>query len=223
MITTRMGEIGSLRIDRPTRANAYDRATLDAIAAAIDALAASRVVVVESAGDGAFCAGADRDELKAATAESALSLRSDVVFDALARAPFVTIAAVQGPAVGGGFELALSCDLRVAGPNARFWLPETSLGLIPAAGGCRRLSAMIGPARAKSVILGGRQIDAATALAWGLVDRIVDDPREEAARWAADVAKRDPVAQRLARAIVDGEGPAWLGRVSEAWLYSRRG
>jgi enoyl-CoA hydratase len=223
MITTRGGEVGAIRIERPTRANAYDRATLDGVATAIAELATSRVVVVESAGDGAFCAGADRDEMAAATPESALNLRADVVFDALARAPFVTIAAVHGPAVGGGFELALACDLRVAGPNARFWLPETSLGLIPAAGGCRRLTAMIGPARAKSIILGGRQIDAGTALAWGLVDRIVDDPREEAARWAIEVAKRDPVAQRLARAIVDGEGAGWLGRVSEAWLYSRRG
>ena len=82
--------------------------------------------MVESAGDGAFCAGADRDEMRDVDPLSALDLRSDGVFDALARAPFVSIAAVHGPAVGGGFELALACDLRVAGPKARFWLPPST-------------------------------------------------------------------------------------------------
>jgi enoyl-CoA hydratase len=222
MINTTTGEVGSIQLDRPARANAYDRETLFRLLAALAELASSRVVVVESTGDGAFSAGADRDEMKDADPLSALDLRSDAVFDAIARAPFVTVAAVHGPAVGGGFELALACDLRLASPRARFWLPETSLGLIPAAGGCRRLTAMVGASRAKAIILGGREIDAETALAWGIVDRIVEDPRAEARSWAAQIARRDPVAQRLARAVIDAEGEGWLGRVSEAWLYARR-
>jgi enoyl-CoA hydratase/carnithine racemase len=222
MVTVIPGEIGVLRLDRPQRANAYDPEMIAALEAGATALAASRVVIVETSGDGAFCAGADRDALASATAISALDLAADRAFQALATAPFVTIAAVHGAAVGGGFELALACDLRIAAPSARFWLPETSLGLVPAAGGCRRLAAMVGTARARSVILGGRALDAATAEAWGIVDEVHPDPRAHARLRATALSARDPLAQRLARAIIDEEGASWLGRVSEGWLYQRR-
>jgi enoyl-CoA hydratase/carnithine racemase len=155
----------------------------------------------------------------------ALELRSQRVFTRLARLPAVTIAAVQGPAVAGGFELALACDLRVVGPRARFWLPETALGILPSAGGTTRLVRLVGPSRAKAVILGGQQLDADTALAWGLANRLADDPRAEARAWAAEIAKRDQAALSLAKGLLDApESAAGLAgeRAAEAILYARR-
>lgn len=219
------GTVAVVEIRRPKRANAYDRETLDALDAAVHALSASaRVVIVQAQGDGAFCGGADLDELAVARPEDALDLRAQRVFTALARAPFVSIAAIHGPAVAGGLELALACDLRVAGPAATFSLPEPERGLIPAAGGTTRLTRIVGPGRARQLILGGDQIDATTALHWGLVGRVDDDARAEARAWAERVARRDPVALRLAKAVIDHEDEASLAleRVSEAFLYTRR-
>lgn len=220
------GSITTLTLDRSRRANAYDGPTLDALGAAIAAVD-TPVVVIQAAGEGAFCAGADRDALAAASPLDALDLKAQRVFDALARAPWISVAAVHGAAVGGGFELALACDLRVAGPGARFWLPETGIGLVPAAGGCTRLPRLVGRARAKSVILGGRRLSAEDALDWGLVDRIVAEPRSGAAAWAAEVAQRDPLALRLAKQILDGEQPAEASlreeRLAETILYGQRG
>jgi len=222
------GDVGLLVLDRPERANAYDAEMLEAFEAGLDALLEDpqvRVLVIQSTGEGAFCGGADLARLVEATPLDALDLRSQRVFDRLARAPKVSIAAVQGPAVAGGFELALACDLRVAGPMARFSLPETSLGLIPSAGGTTRLARVVGPARAKSVILGGRDLDAETALSWGLVDRVVDDPRAEAEHLARRVTRRNPLAQRLAKAILDLDDPSaslQAERLAEAVLYGER-
>ncbi|MCB9763425.1 MAG: enoyl-CoA hydratase/isomerase family protein [Alphaproteobacteria bacterium] len=215
------GPLTVLLLDRPRKAHAYDRATLDALGDAIARLA-TPVVVVGSTGGGAFCGGADLDEMAHADPLSALDLRSQAVFDALARTPRVTIAAVQGAAVAGGCELALACDLRVAGPKARFSLPETGLGIVPSAGGCTRLPRLIGAPRAKEVILGGRVVDADTALAWGLVNRLADDPLAEARAWALDIARRDPLASRLAKAAIDGVDGLGVERLSEALLYGRR-
>lgn len=219
------GLVATIELQRPARANAYDRATLLALDQAIAALSGqARVVVVQSAGQGAFCGGADLSELQGADPLDALDLLSQQVFHGLARAPFVSVAAVHGPAVAGGFELALACDLRVAGPRARFSLPETSLGILPSAGGTTRLTAAVGSSRAKGVILGGLEISAQQALDWGLVHRLAEAPRAEALAWAQEVAQRDPVALRLARAIIDRglDESLHLERVSEALLYSLR-
>lgn len=221
-----VGRIGRLVLDRPERAHAYDRPLLDELLAAARSLAETcAVLVVSSTGDRAFCAGADLDAMKDASPLDALELRSQRVFTALARLPVVTVAAIQGAAVAGGFELALACDLRVAGPRARFWLPETKLGILPSAGGTTRLSRLVGPSRAKEVILGGRELDAAAAHAWGLVHRLADDPRAEALAWAAQIAERDPVALALAKEHIDAnesDGALARERVVEAVLYSRR-
>lgn len=219
------GAVGQLTLDRPERAHAYDPAHLDALAAALDALAGARVVVVTSTGEGAFCGGADLDAMRGAGWADALDLRSQAVFTRLARLDAVTIAAVQGPAVAGGFELALACDLRVAGPRARFALPETALGLLPSAGGTTRLARLVGVSRAKEVVLGGRTVDAETALAWGLVHRLADDPRAEARAWARELIRRDPEAQARAKRLLDaGDSEvALLGeRVAEAVMYAGR-
>lgn len=225
VIATRQGPIGLLALDRPEKAHAYDRAHLDALLRAIRELAACTVIVVQSTGDRAFCAGADLDAMKDAAPLDALDLFSQRVFSALARVPAVTIAAIQGPAVAGGFELALACDLRIAGPRASFALPETRLGILPSAGGTTRLARLIGVSRAKAVILGGDTIDAVTALAWGVVHRLDDDPRGAALHWARTVAARDPAALALAKETLDAEeSRASLGRerTAEAILYSRK-
>ena len=220
-------EVGVICLDRPLRANAYDREHLDALERAVEGMvqAGARAVVLESAGEGAFCGGADLAELAAATPLDALDLRSQRVFDRLARAPFVSVAAVHGAAVAGGCELALACDLRVVGPAARFSLPETSMGLIPSAGGTTRLTALLGPAIARQVILAGRELDAALALAWGLAVEQAQDPRRRARELATSIARRDPVALRLAKGIIAGDGGITsldAERVAEALLYARR-
>ncbi len=224
--TDSQGVVGLLWLDRPDRAHAYDRAHLDALLVAAESLAAThRVLVVASTGDRAFCGGADLDAMKEASPLDALELRSQRVFTAIARLPVVTIAAIQGAAVAGGFELALACDLRVAGPAARFSLPETRLGILPSAGGTTRLTRLAGPSRAKEVILAGRVLDAEAALAWGIVHRIAADPRAEALAWAREVAERDPVAVAMAKALIDADesdGALARERQAEAVLYARR-
>lgn len=225
VIATREGPIGILTLDRPERAHAYDRALLDELLAGVAALADCAVIVVQSTGEQAFCGGADLDAMAAATPLTALDLYSQKVFTTLARLPAVTIAAVQGPAIAGGFELALACDLRVAGARASFAFPETRLGLLPSAGGTTRLTRLVGPGRAKAVILAGERLDATTALAWGVVNRVADDPRSEARAWAISIATHDSTALSLAKSVIDAEeSTASLARErsAEAILYARR-
>ena len=218
--------IGLLTLDRPQKAHAYNRSLLEALRAGLEQLERTvSVVVVSSTGARAFCGGADLSELGAADPLDALDLFSQRVFNTIAASPIISIAAVQGAAVAGGCELALACDLRVVGPAARFSLPETGIGLIPSAGGCTRLTRLVGPGRAKEVILAGAVVDAPTALSWGLAGRLVDDPRAEALALAATLAQRDPLALRLAKQVIDqGEDPRSLAaeRLAEALLYTRK-
>jgi enoyl-CoA hydratase/carnithine racemase len=120
--------------------------------------------------------------------------------------PRATIAAVNGYALGGGLELALACDFRVCGDDARFGLPEVLLGVIPGGGGTQRLPRLIGSSRAKELIFTGRQVRADEALSIGLVNRAVapDDVLQAALTWAAELAAGPVVAHRLAKAAVDG-------------------
>ncbi|MCK6522501.1 enoyl-CoA hydratase/isomerase family protein [Myxococcota bacterium] len=227
MLQTQVDErTTTLLLDRPERAHAYDQALLRALDAALDEVR-TPTLVLGSTGEGAFCAGADLKDLPLGDPLRALDLLSQRVFERLARAPFITIAAVQGPAVGGGFELALACDLRVVGPRARMWLPETGLGLVPAAGGCTRLPRLVGLSRAKEVILGGRVVDANAALSWGLAARQHEQPLTEALAWAHELSRRDPTAQRLAKCVLDETWPTsaslTMERVTEALLYTRKG
>src|SRR5690606_30505433 len=118
--------------------------------------------------------------------------------------PRATIAAVNGFALGGGCELALACDLRVASPSARFGQPEILLGIIPGGGGTQRLARLVGPARAKDLILTGRQVDAEEAHRIGLVDRIAEgDAYEAALAWARELAAGPVLAQGLAKRAID--------------------
>lgn len=224
MITVeRDGAVGVLRLARPERANAYDAVHLDAIERGIVALSNCPVVVVCAVGR-AFCGGADLAELgerrQGGDWQAALGLRSQAVFTALARAPFVSIASVQGPAVAGGFELALACDLRVVGPAARFSLPEPALGIVPSAGGLTRLARLCGVSVAKGVILGGGALDAEQALRLGLAHRAGDDA--DAFSWARELALRPRAAQLRAKERLDAaesDLSLLLERAAQAGLY----
>jgi enoyl-CoA hydratase len=218
---------GVLSIDRQDRANAYDRAHLDALEEGFAGLSAQvHVVVIRAEGRGAFCAGADLHELKAATPEDARTLRSQAVFSAIAASPAITIAAVGGPAVAGGCELALACDLRLVGPAATFKLPETSLGIIPAAGGCTRLARLVGSSVAKQLILGGRTLSAQDALQLGLALQLSEDVDQAAYALALQLAQRSPDALRMAKNIIDRASETEsleAERIAQAELYALRG
>lgn len=184
-----------------------------------------RGAVITGAG-AVFCAGADLAEIATRTAEDALSLLSRDVFDMLSAAPWPTIAAVNGPAVGGGFELALACDLRVCAEGAFFQLPEPGFGLIAAAGGIRRLAAELGAARAKELVLFARKLDAATALSWGLAARVTERTVEAAIELVETAGRLDPLAVRAAKLLIDDRFETRRGQgaeaLAQALLYTRR-
>jgi enoyl-CoA hydratase/carnithine racemase len=178
-------------------------AGLTTVAAAADV----RAVVVSGSGDRAFCAGSDIHEfegLRGRAAEGKLLLEK-LVYRQLAELPMPTIAAIEGDALGGGLELALCCDLRVASERARLGMPEVRLGVIPGSGGTQRLPRLVGPGWAKDLILTGRLLDAQEALRIGLVNRVVPagEARGAADAIAGEIAARGPVAVREAKRLVD--------------------
>jgi len=184
-----------------------------------------RAMVLTGTGNRSFCSGADLGELRTRTYRHGLDLDSRRVFEALAHVPWPTVAAVNGAAVGGGVELTLACDLRIAAPHARFSLPETALLIIPAAGGTQRLPRLVGPARAKEMILFGRELDADTALVWGLVSDIVADPLSRAIDLAQAAERRDILANQLAKTAIDMitsvDGLRYEG-IAQALLYDHQ-
>lgn len=208
--------VATVRLDRPPL-NALSRALLVELAAAAHELAADTDLkaVVVAGGDRAFAAGADIAEFErpGGPAEVADALR--VAFDALAAVPRPVIAAIRGFALGGGLELALTCDLRVAGDTSRLGQPEILLGVIPGAGGTQRLPRLVGPARAKEMVWSGRHLRADEALAIGLIDRLVPDAEVEASAlaWARHLGSGAVVAMGLAKAAIDGglDGPLGTG------------
>ena len=153
---------------------------------------AVRAILLRGDGPKAFCAGFDVNEITASlgSAERTLAqFQADaVLFDRLAHCAKPTLAVVEGVALGGGLELAVCCDFIIAGERARFGLPEIKLGAIPAAGGTLRVTRLIGPVRARQLILLGDPVDAATALNWGLIARVV--PQDALAQESATFAHR---------------------------------
>jgi enoyl-CoA hydratase/carnithine racemase len=189
--------------------NALDVATQDRIkelAEEAGGRADVRAVILYG-GEKVFAAGADIKEMRAMD-HAAMVLRARALqesFTAVARIPKPVVAAVTGYALGGGCELALCADYRIAADNAKLGQPEILLGLIPGAGGTQRLSRLIGPSRAKDLIFTGRQVKADEALALGLVDRVVPagEVYEAAHAWAARLARGPAIALRAAKESVD--------------------
>jgi enoyl-CoA hydratase/carnithine racemase len=225
----RRGNVGVLVLDRADRRNALSRETLFALGRLGRELVDDpgvRAIVVTGAGDKAFCAGAD---LKERQGMSDNDVRVQVglyrtELGVLDRSPKPVVAALNGVAFGGGLELALICDMRVAAPHAELGLPETTLGIIPGAGGTQRLPRVVGEARAKEMILLGRRLSAAEALAWGLVNRVSPENTsvlDDTIQWIDAIANGAPIAQSAALRAIDAsyEVPLELGLELERVYY----
>lgn len=209
----RDGAVAAVTVDRPDALNALDTATKELLLAAVRELSADdsvRAVVLTGAGDKAFVAGADIAEMKDMTPERARrsAALGQAVMSAIEAAPQPWVAAVNGYALGGGCELALACDLRVAADNAKFGQPEIGLGITPGFGGTQRLARTVGTGWAKYLVLTGRHVRADEALRIGLVQLVV--PRDELAAQARaladELASRSPLAMRYCKAAVRAAG-----------------
>ena len=197
-------------LERPEAKNALGQQLLREIQEALAVVAddfSIRVVILHSLVLGVFCAGADLKERAGMTqVEAAVFVKKlRTTFTALERLPMPTIAAIEGAALGGGLELALACDLRVVGGSAKLGFPETSLAIIPGAGGTQRLPRLIGRARAKELIFTARKFDAAEALRCGIADRITDAGKAlpSALELAREILPNGPIALRAAKEAID--------------------
>jgi enoyl-CoA hydratase len=200
------GGVAVIRLDRP-KMNALSQELLAQLRATIDGLAADLPgAVVVWGGERIFAAGADIAEFGGPDEAAVIAEAFHGTLDALAALPRATVAAVAGYALGGGCELALACDLRVAADTAKFGQPEILLGIIPGGGGTQRLARLVGPARAKDLIFTGRQVAADEALRIGLADRVVPAAQlfEAAMELAGTLAAGAVAAQALAKRAVDG-------------------
>jgi len=204
------GRVAVLTVNRPEVRNALDGPTVGELHRALGEVrtARSTVLIVTGAGEKAFVSGADIRGLRDRRRDDALASMNSRLMTEVESHDAVVIAAVNGVALGGGCELALACDLRVAAEHAVFGLPEPSLGILPGAGGTQRLPRIVGLGRAKEMILGGARWDARKALEAGLVSEVV--PRSElmtAARAMADhVLALGPLAVRLSKMALNASG-----------------
>lgn len=204
---TTLPGVALVTLDRPTALNALSFDLLDELADALEKLDADptcRAIVLTGAGQRAFAAGADILELAPQTSASLREGRRFEAWNRLAAIGLPTIAAVRGVALGGGCELAMTCDMIVAAEDATFGQPEIRLGVMPGAGGTQRLTRAIGKARAMAMILTGDTIGAAQAHALGLVSQIVPSGAtvDAALELAARIAAQPPLAVRAAKAAV---------------------
>jgi methylglutaconyl-CoA hydratase len=205
------GPVEVWTIDRPDRMNSLSRETLLELGRLTrEALANEnvRAIILTGQGDRVFCAGADLKERQKMT-ENDIRVQVELYRSELGpldRSPKPVIAAINGVALGGGLELALVCDLRVAAAHATLALPETSLGIIPGAGGTQRLPRVVGEARAKEMILLGRRLTADEAHEWGLVNRVVPKGSnlvDDVIAWIEPIADGAPLAQAAALEAID--------------------
>jgi len=198
--------VAVVTLDNP-KVNALSSALLGQLKAVADALHADPPgAVVITGGDRVFAAGADISEFGGPHEAAVIGGHFVATLDAIAAIPRMVIAAVSGVALGGGCEIALACDLRIASERARFGQPEILLGIIPGGGGTQRLARLVGVSRAKDIILTGRQVDAAEALRIGLVDELVapEALHDRAIERAAELARGAVAAQALAKKAIDG-------------------
>ncbi|MBB1472417.1 enoyl-CoA hydratase/isomerase family protein [Luteimonas sp. MC1782] len=207
LLTSDHGAVRMVSVNRPEKLNALNRATMEALHGAFDSAAADpgvRAVVLTGSGAKAFVAGADIAEMAALSAVEAreFSLVGQRLMRRIERMPKPVVAMVNGFALGGGLELAMCCHLRIAADTAKLGLPEVTLGLLPGFGGTQRLLRLSGRAAALELTLGGAPVDAARALALGLVNRVVPAAELEAEtmQFATRLATGAPLAMR---AILD--------------------
>ncbi|KAJ1280246.1 hypothetical protein BS78_04G216300 [Paspalum vaginatum] len=202
--------IVELRLERPEAKNAIGKEMLQGLRSAIeevDADAAATVVLVASSVPKVFCAGADLKERRLMgpneVRDFVNSLRS--TFSSFEALSIPTIAVVEGVAFGGGLELALSCDLRICGEDAKFSLPETGLAIIPGAGGTQRLPRIVGGSRAKELIFTGRRFDAVEAVTMGVVNYCVPagEAYQKALELAREINQKGPLAIKMAKKAIN--------------------
>lgn len=222
--------IATLTIDRPQVKNALDLQTVNEVRAALQALAQDSgvgVLIVTGAGETAFVSGADINDIRTRGRDEGLAAINSSLFSEIERFPRPTIAAVNGFALGGGCELALACDLRIASETAKFGQPELGLGIIPGAGATQRLPRIVGMGRAKHLILTGEIIDAKQALDIGLVTMITPPGQLQirAREVAKKVLRQGPLAARLAKlalnaaARVDLDSGLLIETLAQALCY----
>jgi len=209
--TTRHGDVCLVRLQREAKLNALSAELAAELIGAITShdVATSRVVVLAGSPK-AFSAGADLTEFTDPSPEETMRYYRDQgrIWELLPAIPQPSIAAITGWAIGGGLELALSADLRIADETARFGLPEVSLGILPSAGGMSRVVRLLGVARAKELILLGERFDAARALELGIVNKVVPAGEAEAAAldWAQRMAEQPQTALQVTRDLIDRSG-----------------
>ena len=203
------GLVGIITIDRPKALNALNTQVLENLGKTLDLVDtdAVRALIITGSGDKSFVAGADISEMSTATKEEGfiLAKRGNDVFRKLETFPLPVIAAINGFALGGGCELAMSCDIRICSENAMFGQPEVGLGITPGFGGTQRLARLVSPGMAKQLIYTGRNIKATEALRIGLVNAI--HPLEElmpaAKKMASIISGNAPIAVRLCKKAIN--------------------
>src|SRR5687768_2401222 len=223
--------IATLTFDRPAVKNALDLQTVQECHAALVELAANAdvgVLILTGAGETAFVSGADINDIRARTRDDGLAAINSSLFAAVERFPRPTIAAVNGFALGGGCELALACDIRVAADSAKFGQPELGLGIIPGAGATQRLPRVVGMGWAKHLILTGDIIDARQALEIGLVTAVMPGAQLQVRtrELARRILRQGPLAARLAKlalnasARVDLDSGLLIETLAQAICYA---
>lgn len=207
---TAEGGVATVMLNRPDRYNALGSRIVEELGEALEDIEESgevRVMILTGAGERAFCSGVDlKERAKMDVDERWAHNRALNAFaERLARLQAPTIAALNGLAFGGGLEITLACDFRIAARGATFSLPEVGIGIVPGAGGTQRLPRLVGQTKAKEMILTGRRIDAETALDIGLVSKVVppESLAEEARSLADEIAANSPLALAYAKAAVD--------------------
>jgi enoyl-CoA hydratase len=205
------GKTAILMLSRPQAMNALNRTLIDELDRAIDEIADNPAIsAVIIGGEKNFAAGADITSMVEMDPAAARAFAFTPTYLKIENLPKPTIAAISGFALGGGLELALACDLRIAGPDAKLAFPEINIGVFPGAGGTQRLPRLIGPARAKELIYLGTMIDAQTALAYGLVNSVAENPLDAALKIAAKLASKSSVVLSRAKECLNFAAEAGL-------------